>query len=108
MSQTEFQLPFEGDLFSGFKGIAALSALKTKLIHVIETKLGEYTTNGIKLPPKDEFLANAKTFFETTLAKIDIPGIGPVVEGALKQAAVNGLMTLAALAYDRIAPVPAA
>lgn len=102
-SELSFSLPMEAEAVQP-QGMAGVFALKGKLLAAIEATLDRYRTKGLKLPPKDEFLAKAKTFMEGVAAMVDIPGIGPIIEAKLEEYLIAALMPVVAKLYDRFAP----
>lgn len=84
--------------------LGILARLKAKALDIVEGTLDQYKTNGLKLPPKDEFMKKASALYDTICAAIDIPGLGPVAEKALEQVMKPAFLKAAEFAYDRFAP----
>lgn len=104
MNDLHFRLPAEGGgVLGGMSGLPALYVLKSKLLAAVSSTLDRYRNEGLKLPPKDEFLAKAKAFMQGVAAAIDIPGIGDFIETTLEAAVINALMPLVEKLYDRFA-----
>lgn len=106
MSESEivFEMPVQLEAAGDpTRGLAGLFALKSRLAAAIEATLQRYKTEGLKLPPKDQFLAKAKAFMQAVADATDIPGIGPLIESTLESAVIATLMPLIEKLYDSFA-----
>ena len=96
--------PFEVQL-STVAAVGAVSAfgLKDRLLKTILEKLQEYRTTGLKLPPKDQFLASCQAAYERYVVAFDIPQLPDFIEIPLDQAMEAAFMRLVETLYDRFA-----
>lgn len=96
--QIEFQLPAEAHA----QAVTAWG-LKDRLIKVVVDQLQKYKTGGLKLPPKDQFMAAAKAAFEKYVVAFDIPGIGEVIENIVDETMEAGFLRFVSVLYDKFA-----
>lgn len=85
-------------------GMSAVFLFKGKLLAAIQSTLDRYRTQGLKLPPKKEFMDKAEAFMKTIAAATDIPGIGPLLETTIEEYVIAGLLPVIGKLYDRFSP----
>lgn len=85
------------------QGAVSVFGLKERLLKTILDKLQEYRTTGLKLPPKDQFLAACKAAYEKYVVAFDIPQLPDFIEIPLDEALESAFMRLVETLYDRFA-----
>lgn len=89
------------------QGAVSAFGLKDRLLKVILDKLQEYRTSGLKLPPKEQFLAACRDAYERYVVAFDIPQLPDFIEVPLDEALEAAFMRLVETLYDRFASAAA-
>ena len=99
MSEFRFEIPMESGATSR-RGILSVAEIVARATKIVQDKLEQYKTDGLKLPAKDQFLKAASDLYDSLCQMIDVPMLPELIERQVEAVMKPAFMRAVEMAYD--------